>query len=511
MPDLSDFLPHFPPKMSQSFVDYATEVAFKWSRYIFTQRYGKQQWGYCTHCKKEFMTDNLKHNVITNCPECGSECFAKASGRGRKNMIDEVYFVYYEKSIINPQAIVARGIYAVRDYRFDYRKTETLLTVGAMYVFEMGNSRMIKRRTYYSDHQSLCRVGKWENCKLVFSLFNSGSIANIRSCYSRESIEEAVKDTPFTWSGWESYNLNCMTGFFDLYAKYPCVEYLTKLGFTNLVTGKLEGSRTYSVINWRGNNIFKVLKLTKLELNEIKKQKLSIDYWTLWVLKWSKKEGSNFSPIEAAEFTEEYAGYYFEELIKLSSYGNARRITGYLRKQRDKYRKYLSSQTSALTTWRDYIADCIKLNMDLTEDSVLYPRNLYTAHQNTIRQIKIKADKTLNKKIGSRLKSLEKYRFEYAGLFIRPAESSLELLDEGKALNHCVGNYTNRYAMGETNLFFIRTVAEPDKPFYTVEICRNEIIQVRGLKNCQPTDEVDWFLDAFKKEKLKPKKAKKPA
>jgi hypothetical protein len=85
---------------------------------------------------------------------------------------------------------------------------------------------------------------------------------------------------------------------------------------------------------------------------------------------------------------------------------------------------------------------------------------------------------------------------------IRPAADSKELIEEGKALHHCVGTYADRYAKGETNLFVIRRAADPNRPFFTMEIKNNKIVQTRGLKNCSPTKEVQAFIDEFTLVKL---------
>lgn len=508
---------HFSNIVSDSVVKYSTDKVFLSSRYMFIHREGKQQYGYCTHCKQSFKTDGLRrHNTQARCPMCQSKCTVKGANYGRSRMIDEVYFVYYEKSVFNPKAIVARGIYAVRDYRFDYRHVETQFKVKAMYVFEPGNSISISRSVYYSGawhgKYGECRAGEWERCKSVFSEASKDHLSNIPSFCSYDSIEQAVKDTPFSWSGYESYLYADMVKFFDLYAKYPCVEYLTKLGFTSLVQDKLNGERTYSAINWRGKNLFKVLKITKKELNEIKSQKINLDFLSLKIFQIGKKDGSNLSIVEAHKMALSYS-YYFRELEKTLAHINSslRKANNYLNKQHEKDSRNYYSVQSALTAWRDYVADCITLEMDLNDEQVLYPRNLHNAHQNTIKQIKVKADEKLNEEIRKRLKSLEKYRFEYQGLIIRPVISTNELIAEGKALHHCVGTYADRYAKGETNIFVIRNTSSLDKPFYTVEIRKNKIFQVRGKNNCSSDESVSSFIEAYKREKLNKKKGKNEA
>ncbi|MBP0975908.1 MAG: PcfJ domain-containing protein, partial [Oscillospiraceae bacterium] len=49
------------------------------------------------------------------------------------------------------------------------------------------------------------------------------------------------------------------------------------------------------------------------------------------------------------------------------------------------------------------------------------------------------------------------------------------------------------------HIMFIRTVEKPDVPFYTVEVdLFGKIVQVRGLRNCKTTPEVDAFMEEYK-------------
>ena len=502
-----EYLRHFPSGVSKDIKDYAVNEAFDFSRYIFTHRQGEHQYGYCTHCHKEFETYGLKHNKKTQCPFCKSECIVKASGKGRSKMVDEVYFTYYEKSVIDPQTIIAMGIYAIRDYRGDYKDVKTNFEVNTFYIFKVGESAKIEKNYYWLYGE---RIEKRKN---VTSNYNKGHFAHIKNCYCRESIKEAVKGTQFQYSTWENYDYNDMVEFFALYIKYPLIEYLSKLNFKDLVVSKLVGDNTYSAINWHGKTLFKVLRLTKQDLKEIKQKNIEVTFLFLKLLQLSRKEGSNLSLEDVKQLEKDVAEYYFQELQGVLKYTTMKKTFSFINKQfgrqkilnpNEKFSVFYD-KNQVLVTWNDYIADCIKLQMNLDDEHVLFPKNLYRAHQNTIKAIKVKQDKELDAKIKNRFKSLEKYCFEYNGLFMRPAKSSLELIDEGKLLHHCVATYIQRYALGETNIMVIRKMADPQKPYFTLELRKNEIIQCYGNHDCTPRKDVIDFMDAFKEEKLRKK------
>lgn len=501
-----EFFAHFPTQMSPAIKEYTTEEALKRSRYIFTKRMSGLQYGYCTHCRKSYRTsrsdgkEGLKHNQNWKCLKCSSLCVVKGAGMGRKKLVDTAYFVYYEKSVKDREAIVARGIYVVRDYSGDYHETETQYYPVALYLFKPGYSKMAHRYAW-SD--------TWWERKSICSE-SDNSMKNVYCSFSKQSIAEAVKGTPFQYSTWDKYEGGDMVRFFDLAAKYPCIEYLTKLGLRRLVEAKLYGHPTYRAVNWREKTIEKVLRLTKTEIKNLFSSKIVVEPSTLHCYHLHKKNGAQITFDEAHMLKDVTDGYYAEELKKLRVYASFKQISKYILKQlRRKSKKHYVTSTSVITAWRDYIKDCKELGMDVEKESVLFPNDLYEAHQKTIRQVKIKADETLNFKIAKRVIELEKFIFEYNGFILRPAHSSIELFDEGKALEHCVGRYAQRYAEGNTNLFVLRKADEPAIPFFTVEVINQEVIQVRGKSNCNPSEDVKAFMEAFKAEKLSKKSRKK--
>lgn len=97
-------------------------------------------------------------------------------------------------------------------------------------------------------------------------------------------------------------------------------------------------------------------------------------------------------------------------------------------------------------------------------------------------------------------------RFKYSNdkfIIITPS-SPTDLTKEGVMLHHCVKSYIEQVAEGRTNIVFIREKANPDKPFYTVEISNNNSIeQVHGAcnKNAEENSMVASFIKEWAKEK----------
>ena len=70
-----------------------------------------------------------------------------------------------------------------------------------------------------------------------------------------------------------------------------------------------------------------------------------------------------------------------------------------------------------------------------------------------------------------------------------------DLVDEGKALRHCVGGYIDNVAEGRCLIVFVRRVEEPKKPYVTVEVRDGKIAQIHGDHNSAPTEEGQKVID----------------
>lgn len=519
--ELEELMRHFPADLSQDVKDFATNVAMLSSRYIFTRRSGSKQFGYCTHCRKEFPTKHFTHNTRQECPNCKSVCTVKASGRGHTKLIDEATFTYYEKSTIDPAAIVARTIFAVRNYSEKYWNIDTEYAVKAFYLFAPGGAAMAKRYVGvgFGNRLQVCSL---EMCKTVYSVFPEIYAAiKLPSVCSLESIANAVDGTSFQYSPWEMFSRRTddMVKFFSLAAKYPRIEYLAKCGFADLIEGKLSGGKTNGAINWRGETIQKILKLNKRDIREIRNagviKRVNIFEHGIFfkLFQLSRAENSNLSPEEIFDITDKY-GTHFEELKYMMKYATLRKIATYLGRQaKISTREYDDNPRVLMHDYHDYIGDCEDLEMDLTNERVLFPADLSTAHRNTSKQRKLVADEITNRKITARLGSLQRYCFASGDILIRPCASCQELINEGKKLEHCVGTYADRYAKGETDILLLRSAEAPDVPFYTMEVKKGSIVQCRGKRNQQPTKEVAKFIEQFTNAKLskQPDRAKVPA
>ncbi|WP_110925913.1 PcfJ domain-containing protein [Bacillus massiliglaciei] len=507
-----EFQAHFSFEISDELKSYIINNALLNSRYFYVKRMTSTlQRGCCTHCKSNHtvLSDKiLKHNEIWQCEKCHSKVIVKSVGRGRGKMVDRMYVVWYEKSLLDSQAITATGYYATLDYRTEMTGKLTILPV-TRYLFELGKATMM-----HNDPESY-RKG-WNFASKPYSIVGK----NIYTKYSEQSVESlknAIKGTKFIYSQWEYYyeqNID-LVKFFSVFSKYPFVEYLIKMGMPRIVTNMVDGWSLYRSINHRGKTMNKILGLTKKEINDWKATNIEMTPALLSTYKWFKKRNSPVS-WEIAKSCEGLitGGYYKQRFAQLQNHLSTERIVRYannqVKKDSTRYRNILN----VIISWTDYLEQCNELGLNIKEEKTLTPNSLFNAHQKTIRKMKFKKDKIINQKIASLQPGLKKFNFQYGNLFIRPAVSSLELFDEGKYLLHCVGDYAKRYSEGGITILLIRKKENPNTPYFTVEVdlSLNKVIQCHGYDNANPNDEVKSFLVAFNQDILaKMKKGRKLA
>lgn len=143
---------------------------------------------------------------------------------------------------------------------------------------------------------------------------------------------------------------------------------------------------------------------------------------------------------------------------------------------------------STVQMWQDYLEAAEALGLDMSSDVIRMPKDLKQAHDarcDTWTALKKrKVTEAERKAYEARYQKLvERYAFELNGLRILVPESAEQIIQEGKALAHCVGGYADRHLKGATTILFLRRAEFPNLPFVTVEINGAAIKQAHGYQN----------------------------
>ncbi|MCL2776130.1 MAG: PcfJ domain-containing protein, partial [Oscillospiraceae bacterium] len=281
------------------------------------------------------------------------------------------------------------------------------------------------------------------------------------------------------------------------YEKYSYIEYITKLRLYKLVE---------DIIMYRYspcanvNSIDDILGMGKQYLKIM--QEIDGGYAELAIAQ--KLTHANI-PFNAGYlcWVRDAFGYDAVTAIDYTTYASLERIHRYCSQYADRFNDF----RHVFTLWKDYISSCEKLDYDLTNDFVLFPRDLKKSHDMAYKRVdtlrKKNGKKILNnmtKRLAGYLAELsEKYTFENDEYAVIVPSNLNDIVKEGHVLHHCVGTYAERVGGRETVILFIRLKSDIKTPFYTLEMQHNKIIQCRGKMNCKMTADIKSFVDLFEK------------
>lgn len=459
----------------------------------------KVQYGHCSHCKKEYRTEyELKHNETVICEECGAELKVKEIRYGKKVLRNDFCFYWFDKSLIDPSIVTCKGYYLIKNYDRDYKNPDCDYNLCALYIFDTNKkeSRMFKD-DWYSK--------KLIKRSSIFD-FNINSLTNKECYYSFESLDKAVKDTIFQYSDYKSRYGFSMVKYLDRFCKYPWIEQLQKMGLNTIANELLDGNTLLNSINYRGKDIFKKLKLNRGEVKQLTNEgiKSKLSPGDLRMYQINRDNGFKCSFTEAHNFFESIKYRCWNEAKILLKLAGIKKILKYSSKQLDIDEESYYDKGSVINKWIDYIKNCEKLEWNVKDKSILFPKELVKAHNHTTSLINAEKNKEVDKKIKKRLPKLKKkYFFKDNTFFIRPAENSEDLINEGGTLNHCVAiHYMQPYAEATTDILMIRRIDNPTVPLVTVEVKNGEIRQAYGKNDTVPKKDVQGFIEKFKSEVL---------
>jgi hypothetical protein len=119
-------------------------------------------------------------------------------------------------------------------------------------------------------------------------------------------------------------------------------------------------------------------------------------------------------------------------------------------------------------------------------DQIMYRRALsrYSEHK----------DK-LDAMYPARYERLRKFEYSEGDLRIIAPATLMDIIEEGRSMNHCVGTYAGAHAIGDTSIFFLR---KGDERIGTIEVRQGEIHQAYGYGNSILKEEYHEFLNRWK-------------
>ena len=452
------------------------------------------QWEYPARVMGEddFTIKNGKHNEKAVCTFCGVSAKLKNRSRFKScasfNEFQRIIFIIPKScNEIYMRAFVVHKDYGANTVSLNYETKRYYIAPNEVYSWSCGYfTSWALMKTYcavafhkdgYTEHyKNWHHVGasKLKDTFLKYSQYDNQSF-----------VRDLGKD--------HLYRLLCN------YALYPQIEFLVKFGFIDFAGNAVVNNKFYrKILNWKATDALKFFKLNKSEFNEFVKYGGTPD---LLLYYKAIKKIDNTAKFEYVKNVIDGIGLFdiekFIEIIKNDKI-SYKRLNDYITLHKGKYKRDRFTEHT-FTLYYDYINMAKKLEYDLQNEVVVFPKNLKKAHDTAVKlysavkhEVEVKSMKSLTDKLN------KKYSYENDTFIIRAPTSMQEIINEGKALRHCVGSYAERHANSKTVILFLRHKDDPDTPFFTVEMHGKEYRQIQGFKNsAELTADVKEFFDNF--------------
>lgn len=507
-----------PEALPEGLIDYIRREVLPEDRVIIYKRGNVN--GICTVCGTQVHARGRRftQSAYATCPNCDARviCVLEDGCAFAANYIENIVAV---QKGTDGETVFFRQWLLHRDNSARWEHIEDFLQETVRYAIRGNKTAKWQKQgkeSYYmrTERYELDEWTRWQDNRIY-----DGSYF-----FYPTGIEEALSGTAMQYADLEGYleerghNKNPIY-FLEYHARYPVIEFLWKAGYRNIVHNRIFGMdrENRNAILWERKKLKECFK------------------FPLRILKLMPPEEWSLNDIQRVnDLWEKYGGKVTDTEIRLvlqskvdiqlwsraTTYANAGRILKYIQKQTEKRKEEKGHTTYTLEgiirAYRDYLQECEQLHLDLHDKEILFPKDLTAAHNRTMEQVKFEKNKADQEKFQKAVEKLEKFAWSEGEFFIRPAREQMELMAEGKALHHCVGGYIKRMAEGETAIFFLRKVSEPDKPFYTLELQKKRVIQCRTEHNASydRKPDVKNFVDMWMEKVVKKggkKKAKEAA
>ncbi len=436
--------------------------------------------------------DNVISGTTTICPQCGAQVEALHAGQIRR---DKTINEYWPLSVHRVGDRLALVSWYVQRRLSSNGNTHIFCNPWEAYVVE--DKKLVKLAGYQRFMSSISWYLNWHQRERFCDSFGKTFKDYIYPFDADILIGTSAENCKL-----DKYINDCKDfvypiSYMNLWVKHKNVENLVMQGMSKTVNEKLDklnspyygnmkSVKDITGINWKAKKPNEMLGLSKEEFRLAKRFRWgleNIDFYNE-----AKEYGIKPEDVDVCKL----CGYYSVKRLFVYNDVNIMRTLRYIQKQKKKYPKQRMPEVSDITDYWDMMKE---LKEDLSDERIRYPQNLIQAHDVANERMEYRKSQAMQKQFDKRIGELSKYAYEADGFIIRPAASQLELVNEGKRLNHCVARYASRHAKGDTAIFFIRHIDAPEDSYFTLELDEKNmrVLQNRGKSNCARTAEIEAF------------------
>lgn len=454
------------PPVPKDFERWVDKTAIT-QNYIFYeyQKKGTKE-GYCTWCERMVPVMSPRHNQYGVCRRCGRKIQYKARGKAGDfhTETERAYLVQRCED-----GVVVRMFGCQRSYsKPDYENPERMCCESRRIFFDDDlYSDAYYWGMYKNDHARWIREGNgWYR---GYSQFSGMTYKRTLPSLAEKELKKTGLKELVGCAGKvdvEEYLIQCR--------RHPEYEKLSKAGLGLLVVDNMDDfGRPLKDIR-DAKDLAKALGIDKARMKRLRANRGGNVF-----LEWLRHE-KDMDTI----FPDEVIGYFSgqkiepDDLDEMRKVMTVRKICNYLKKQS---RLCGRSAKDLIHTWEDYICMARRLGMDVSKELFYKPNDLKKAHDNAAAMcggadIAKRAGEIAGKFPdidGIYAKIREKYQYEGKKYSIIVPERIEDIIREGQILGHCLHSsdrYFERIHIRESYIVFLRHTAEPDKPYYTLEI-----------------------------------------
>ena len=458
-----------------------SEIEAYMPHFLFYRKGKKSADIYCTACHERYeLTDkklisSFKHKKQDKCPCCHGDVQYRQMDRGRKG------YRYYDNFAVFGNCGDALRISCITVYQgFEEDIMEPVYDYRQALQYELTKGRAVEYRKSYN-----CITNEWDwrpmKRKPSEPIFIGGAFGMGYNGYHVIGYE-AISNSflGYLFKGADETELpHLFVTYYCRCAEHLQLEYLVHGGLRALADQYVAGYINCTRLNWKSNDLKKILRLNKPELELMKDS--NGQYYTQYVF-FRRECCKGFNTADTLKYYNEF-GHLAEQITYISykTGVSPKRVMDYVLKHRN-----AEKNTFMIHLWKDYLRECELLEYDLHDETVSMPKNIAAAHERTAMIIKAENDAVIQRQIEVSNAAREKMRYTDTkrGLVVIVPESVEEIAREGRILSHCVGGYAKRHAEGALSILFVRQIGKENIPYYTMEVnLSGQIVQCRGFKN----------------------------
>lgn len=552
------------PEIPESLVERAASAAFE--RLAFEERDSESNvWEYhCSRCGASWSDScvpelamcpdvvRAKHNERVYCPECGVTATKKIVSRCGKMLNLDMW-----ASVLFLVRVSAGRVYGIRGslrrvYSGGAWKDDLIgFAPIAVHVWQPGKTvsflvdavhdkEITDFRTRYKEASKGCSIGQNLGDDpgggyVVGTEQLDGTFLQY-SCLDKVCEEGSLTD------GGVVRGYAQAVRWLSAYSASPRIEFLAKVPELRWLLREtvLAGKPRSELLDWKGKTPEAFFRVTKAEAKAIISGSASseltrrlgdrqVEYYhskgessqelmkRLELRKKLRERYPDATIFDVDEARGLIGNYRMEKFFRIADAAagmmSFRQVMNYAERQRANFADYyVGISERVIVAWSDYLDMAENLGCDLSDRVRLAPKNLREAHDTAVATSNAIKERKLIEMGKERKKLLESlYSWTDGEILIRPPKDMAEIMAEGQTLHHCVGGYAERHVMGKVTILFVRSCGAPDVPLYTMELSVGEpwkLIQIHGLRNCDPDEITMKKVDKWLAAKGRPEREK---